>query len=172
VKRLVAIVRALASLELRFPWRAGTPAPSSTRYVTAATFTFATYRGAMLAAPWAVRFWAHWHDVPGALGLSLRFQPLLRRAWMLSVWTSAASLDQFLDSPSHRLVMATFRPRLAGSRSVTWQTSAFDIDGCWQQARAALSPDFRAGQGLAAADPTASLNDENPPSRSRTASPS
>jgi hypothetical protein len=77
--------------------------------------------------------------VLGALGLSLRFQPLLRRAWMLSVWTSAASLDQFLDSPSHRLVMATFGPRLADSRSVSGQTSAFDIDACWQLATAALS---------------------------------
>jgi hypothetical protein len=138
VKRLVGTVRALVSLELRFPWRAGTPAPAAVRYVTAATFTFASYRGMMLAAPRAVLFWGRWPDVPGALGLSLRFQPLLRRAWMLSVWTSATSLDQFVDSPSHRLVMATFRPRLAGSRTVSWQTSAFDIDACWQQARAAL----------------------------------
>jgi hypothetical protein len=139
VKRLLAIVRALVSLELRLPWRAGTPAPASVRQVTAATFTFATYRGAMLAAPRAVLFWVRWPDVPGALGLSLRFQPLLRRAWMLSVWTSATSLEKFLDSPSHRLVMATFRPRLADSRTVSWQSSAIDVGACWQQARAALS---------------------------------
>jgi hypothetical protein len=144
VKRLVGTVCALVSLELRFPWRAGTPAPAPVLHVAAATFTFATYRGAMLAAPRAVLFWARWPDVPGALGLSLRFQPLMRRAWMLSVWTSATSLDQFLASPSHRLVMARFRPRLAGSRTVSWQTSAFDVDACWQQARAALSPHFGA----------------------------
>jgi hypothetical protein len=130
---------ALVGLELRFPWRAVAPAPAPV-YVSAATFTFASYRHAILAAPRAVSFWARWPAVPGALGLSLRFQPLLRRAWMLSVWTSEESLDQFLDSPSHRLVMATFRPRLdGGSRAASWQTSSFDIDACWQQARAALS---------------------------------
>jgi hypothetical protein len=108
--------------------------------VSAATFTFATHRDAILAAPRAAMFWARWPGVPGALGLSLRFQPLLRRAWMLSIWTSTASLDQFLDSPSHRLVMATFRPRLVGaSRSVSWQTSSFDLDACWHHARALLS---------------------------------
>ena len=130
----------LLCLELRFPWRAGTPAPAPVLYVSAATFTFATCRDAILAAPRAALFWVRWPDVPGALGLSLRFQPLLRRAWMLSVWTSTASLDQFLDCPSHRLVMATFRPRLSTCpRSMSWQTSSFDINACWQHARAALS---------------------------------
>jgi hypothetical protein len=131
---------ALVRLELRFPWRAGTPAPTSDLCVSAATFTFATCGDAILAAPPAALFWARWPDVPGALGLSLRFQPLLRRAWMLSVWTSTASLDEFLDSPSHRLVMAAFRPRLSTCpRSMCWQTSSFDIDACWQHARAARS---------------------------------
>ena len=130
---------ALVSPEFRFPWRAGTAAPAPVLHVTAASFTFATYRHAIMAAPRAALFWARWPRVPGALGLSLRFQPVLRRAWMLSVWTSAASLDQFVDSPSHRLVMATFQPRLNGSRTVSWQTSSFDIDACWQHARAALS---------------------------------
>jgi hypothetical protein len=130
----------LVGLELRFPWRAGTPAPAPVLHVNAATFTFATYRHAIRAAPRAVSFWARWPALPGALGLSLRFQPLLRQAWMLSVWTSEESLGQFLDSPSHRLVMATFRPPLdGGSRTASWQTSSFDIDACWQQARAALS---------------------------------
>ena len=133
-------VPALVGVELRCPWRAGTPAVASVLHVSAATFTFATHRDAILAAPPAAMFWARWPDVPGALGLSLRFQPLLRRAWMLSVWTSATSLDQFLDSPAHRPVMATFRPRLGGgSRSVSWQTSSFDIDACWQRARTVLS---------------------------------
>jgi hypothetical protein len=140
MKNWMGTVPALVRLELRFPWRAGTPAPAPVLHVSAATFTFATCRDAILAAPRAALFWARWPDVPGALGLSLRFQPSLRRAWMLSVWTSTASLDQFLDSPAHRLVMATFRPRLsAGPRSICWQTSSFDIDACWQHARAALS---------------------------------
>jgi hypothetical protein len=129
----------LISPELRFPLRAGTPAPALVLHVLAASFTFATYRDAILAAPRAALFWARWPGVPGALGLSLRIQPLLRQAWMLSVWDSAASLDQFVDSPSHRLVMAAFRPRLKGSQTVSWQTSSFDIDACRQHARAALS---------------------------------
>lgn len=44
--------------------------------MTAASFTFATYRDAILAAPRAVLFWARWPRVTGALGLSLRFEPL------------------------------------------------------------------------------------------------
>ena len=140
VRDPVGMVRALVRLELRFPWRAGTPAHAPVLHMSAATFTFATSRDAFLAAPRAALFWARWPEVPGALGLSLRFQPLQRRAWMLSVWTSAASLDQFLDSSAHRLVMTTFRPRLSACpRSMRWQTSSFDIDSCWQHASAALS---------------------------------
>jgi hypothetical protein len=134
------MVPAIVGLELRFPWRAGTPAPAPVLHVSAATFAFATQRDAILAAPRATLFWARWPDVPGALGLSLRFQPLLRRAWMLSVWTSTTSLNQFLDSPSHRLVIEAFRPRLKGrSRTVSWEARSFDLDACWQQARAALA---------------------------------
>jgi hypothetical protein len=137
---MVDASNALVRLELGFPWRAGNPAPTPVVCVSAATFTFTTYRDAMLAAPRAALFWARWPDVPGALGLSLRFQPLQRRAWMLSVCTSTASLDQFLDSPAHRLVMATFRSRLSTCpRSMRWQTSSFDIDSCWRHARGALS---------------------------------
>src|ERR1700756_5428284 len=137
VRAPLSIVPALVRLELRFPWRAGTPAPAPRLHGSGAAFTFVTWRDAILAPPRAALFWARWPDVPGALGLSLRFQPLLRRAWMVSVWTSTEALDQFLDSPSHRLVMATFRPRLsAGPRSVCWQTSSFEIDECWQHARA------------------------------------
>ena len=46
----------LISPELRFPWRAGTPAPALVLHVLAASFTFATYRDAILAAPRAALF--------------------------------------------------------------------------------------------------------------------
>jgi hypothetical protein len=75
VRDLLSMVPVLVRLELRFPWRAGTPAPAPVLHVSAATFTFATCRDAILAAPRAALFWA------------------------VTTWTRHSSIDRRAENP-------------------------------------------------------------------------
>lgn len=123
---------------IRFPWRSGPASRQGVRFVTATKFTFVTYTAAALATPHALRFWAGWDRVPGATGLSVRFQPFTRCAWTLTTWSSAADLANFLRSPAHRGVVQAFGDRLAGT-SRSWETTEFELTTIWRRAIDALS---------------------------------
>jgi hypothetical protein len=118
---------------IRLPWRSGPASSEGVVFVTATKFTFATYTAAALAAPHALRFWAGWTQVPGAVGLSVRFQPFRRCAWTLTTWASAQDLANFLRSPAHRGVVHAFQSRLAGT-SHSWETTAFELNRSWREA--------------------------------------
>jgi hypothetical protein len=64
---------------------------------------------------------------PGALGLSLIARPLHRTVWTLSAWQDQTSLEAATGREPHRQLMKRFRPRLAGSRFVTWTATAADL---------------------------------------------
>jgi hypothetical protein len=121
------------------PWRDGPQRATGAVWVTATRFTFTTTPAALAAGPHALRFWRRWAAVPGAIGLSVSYQPIGRVAWTLSVWTDASDLDAFLLSPPHRAVVRAFSHRLAGT-STGWETTDFDLRRDWSRAVDVLVP--------------------------------
>ncbi len=107
-------------------------------FLTATRFVFASHADALLAAPRSLRFWATWHDMPGAIWLSVRYQPLARAAWTLTAWESAPDLAGFLRSPAHRAAVAAFEDRLVGT-SHRWETADPNLSRCWSEAIDALA---------------------------------
>jgi hypothetical protein len=120
------------------PWRSGPDPLSGPVWVTATRFTFRTTAAAVSAGPHALRFRSRWAEVPGAIGLSVRYQPLPRAAWTLSVWSRASDLDAFLQSPAHRAVVRTFHTHLVG-RSHGWESTDFNLGRAWIRAVDALA---------------------------------
>jgi hypothetical protein len=108
-------------------------------WVIATRFTFTTTMAAAAAGPHSLRFWATWGTVPGAIGLSVRYQPRLRVAWTLSVWSRESDLDAFLGSPAHRALVGGFHDRLTGT-STGWESTDFDPGQGWRRAVEALTP--------------------------------
>ncbi len=123
---------------IQLPWRNGPAHPETVMLVTATRFTFTTHTAAARSIPRGLRFWASWDEVPGAVGLSMRFEPFARRAWTLTTWTNAEDLASFLRSPAHRSVVTAFRAHLAGT-SHSWETGRFDLGECWRTGIAALN---------------------------------
>jgi hypothetical protein len=108
-------------------------------WITATRFTFASTAAALAAAPHALRFWATWARVPGAIGLSVRYQPARRAAWTLSAWRQPSDLEAFLRSPAHRALVRAFSHRLDGT-SRGWESPEFDLGRGWRQAVTLLTP--------------------------------
>jgi hypothetical protein len=65
---------------------------------------------------------------PGAGGLSLRAQPLLRTFWTLSTWHDETAIGEFIRSAGHRAVMVKYRDRMAGSHFHTWSAADDSTD--------------------------------------------
>ena len=122
---------------IRLPRRRGPASQAGPVFLTATRFVFASHAAALLAAPHSLRFWATWHDMPGAIWLSVRYQPLTRAAWTLTAWAGASDLAGFLRSPAHRAVVAAFEDRLVGT-SHRWETTDPDLSRCWGEAIHAL----------------------------------
>lgn len=107
-------------------------------WATASRFVFTTTAGAVRAAPHALRFWASWSAVPGAVGLSVRYEPFTRAAWTLSIWRAESYLDGFLHSAEHRAVVRAFHHRLSGT-AIGWEVKDVNLERDWQRARDRLT---------------------------------
>jgi len=71
---------------------------------------------------------------PGALGLSLIAKPVHRTFWTLSAWQDQAALSAVVGRQPHMEIMKRFRPRMAGSRFVTWTAPATALPIAWDDA--------------------------------------
>ena len=81
-------------------------------------------------------------DSPGALGVSLIAKPLKRTFWTLSAWQNQAALSATIGRQPHRDVMQRFRPKMAGSRFITWTVPMSALTPNWPEALRRLdSPD-------------------------------
>lgn len=85
---------------------------------------------------------------PGVLGVSLIARPLERTFWTLSAWRDEDALSAAVARQPHREIMTRFRPRMAGSRFVTWTDQAANLPIPWDDALRRLEkPDIvRGGQ--------------------------
>jgi len=71
---------------------------------------------------------------PGTLGVSLIARPLHRTFWTLSAWQDPAALRAAAGGDPHVQMMKRFRPRMAGSRFVTWTVPASALPIAWDDA--------------------------------------
>jgi hypothetical protein len=71
---------------------------------------------------------------PGALGLSLIARPLRRTFWTLSAWQDQDALSAVVGQEPHQQIMKRFRPRMSGSRFVTWSAPAAALPVTWDEA--------------------------------------
>jgi hypothetical protein len=124
---------------LGLPWRRGPGPLTRPVWVTATRFIFTTTWAAAAAGPHALRFWTRWAEVPGAIGLAMRYQPWPRAAWTITVWSRKSDLDIFLHGPAHRAVVRSFHDRLSGT-SHGWESTEFDLGRAWSRAIDVLSP--------------------------------
>jgi heme-degrading monooxygenase HmoA len=108
--------------------------------VSATRFTYARGADLVTVAREARRLARTWPSREGAVGLRTAAQPLRRRTYSLSVWTSHAALRAFLRSPEHVRLVSAHRRRLIASRSVVWEMDAAALGGAWEIGQERLGP--------------------------------
>jgi hypothetical protein len=78
-----------------------------------------------------------WWAMPGAIGVSLWFEPGRRRGGALSVWTDEQHLRRFVGLPRHVEVVRRFRADVA-VRSTTWTAQELSVSAAFAEARMRL----------------------------------
>ena len=118
------------------PWTAPKPPPPAdgTVVVMASRLELARLRDVPSFLVAALRIRRQMLRSPGALGLSLIARPSRRAFWTLSAWQDRAALEATVGREPHRQIMKHFRPRMAGSRFVTWSAPATAVPITWDEA--------------------------------------
>ncbi|MFD3762137.1 DUF3291 domain-containing protein [Streptomyces sp. NPDC058622] len=70
----------------------------------------------------------------GALGLSLRAEPLAKTFWTLSAWRDQEALDSFVEALPHERTMRDFHLRLRDPVFVTWTVPRSTLPVDWSDA--------------------------------------
>jgi hypothetical protein len=83
-----------------------------------------------------------WWAMPGAIGVSLWFEPGRRRGGALSVWTDEEHLRRFVGLPRHVEIARRFRGRVT-VRSTTWDAQELSVSAAFAEARARLDGERR-----------------------------
>ena len=89
----------------------------------------------------AIRAWRQARRSSGALGVTLRAQPLRLSYWTLSAWTGRDALDAFARAEPHRTIMRRVRPwaRTATFRFWTADATQLAPDRLWAEAERRIS---------------------------------
>ena len=119
-----------------FPWKAGPEAGGGAEVVVSVTeFRFDRVRDlpGIARAGWAFR--RGWGRRPGAVGLSLYFDPGRRRLGSISVWRDESDLRRFIALPVHVAIMRRYRSR-GTVRSALWRERACQPATALARARA------------------------------------
>jgi len=87
------------------------------------------------------RVWRQADRSPGALGVSLRAQPVKGTFWTLSAWTDRDALSHFARAEPHRTVIGTARPWMKDSVFRFWAIPASDLNPAelWADAQARIA---------------------------------
>jgi heme-degrading monooxygenase HmoA len=70
---------------------------------------------------------------PGALGLSLRAEPLRRTFWTVSAWTDQEAVNAYASAEPHRSAMRAKRKVMRESTFVFWNVPASDLPITWDE---------------------------------------
>jgi hypothetical protein len=89
----------------------------------------------------AIRAWRQARRSPGALGVTLRAQPLRLSYWTLSAWTGKDALDAFARAEPHRTIMRRVRPWAKTATFRFWTADAAQLtpDRLWPEAERRIS---------------------------------
>jgi hypothetical protein len=71
---------------------------------------------------------------PGAVGYSLRAQPLSRQFWTLSAWQDSRGLMEFVRQLPHCDVMKALTPYMAPTKFTEWKILGSAIPPNWDDA--------------------------------------
>jgi hypothetical protein len=137
---------------MEIPWtttgRSQYPGPAADASIMASRFELTSgWRSPAFLAR-SLRVWRQVRRSPGALGVSLRAQPLKGTFWTLSAWTDRDALSSFARAEPHRAVMRATRPWMKDSVFRFWTAPASQLNPAqlWADAQARI----------AASDPPAS----------------
>ena len=106
--------------------------------VSATRFTYGRLANLLPVAWEARRLAGTWAHRAGAIGLLTAAQPLRRRTYSLSLWTSEEALRDFLQSPEHVRLVRAYGRRLVTSRSVVWRMDPAAVHDAWRIGRERL----------------------------------
>ena len=83
----------------------------------------------------SLALWRQARRSPGALGLSLKVQPLKRTFWTLSAWRDKAALDTYAATDPHKSTMRSKRGVMRDSTFVFWTVPAAELPIRWDEAQ-------------------------------------
>lgn len=120
-------------MRIRLGWKRGPSAAPGGLTVSATKFVYARRRDMPMVALFGQRLRRAWGARPGAVGLFVASEPLRRVTYSVSAWNSRDDLQRFLRSPEHVKLVRRYRPHLAESTSVLWETEDGDPDRLWRE---------------------------------------
>jgi hypothetical protein len=127
---------------MEIPWTTtGRPGPDTDATIMASRFELTTAWRSPAFLARSLRVWRQARRSPGALGVSLRAQPLKATFWTLSAWTDRDALSSFARAEPHRTVMRKTRPGMKESVFRFWTTPASRLDPAqlWADAQARIA---------------------------------
>ena len=129
------------------PWTVAGPAEAgSEALVMGSTLVLRSYATVPSFLTAAMKLRKAVQRAPGAYGVSLIAQPILKTFWTLSAWSGQGALDAFVKSPEHAAVMRRFHERMLDSDFRFWTLPVESLPearnnapGLWAEARARLA---------------------------------
>ena len=120
------------------PFKRGPVEQRGPLWITASRLSFSGFWTLTTAGPAALRMRAGWPEMPGAVGLSMRIDPLRRASWTVSVWENQAANRAFVDSPAHLAIMTAYGAHGVTGTEIGWAADTLDLDAAWERAAAEL----------------------------------
>ncbi len=131
---------------MEIPWTATSqPCSSPDATVMASRFELTTAWRSPAFLARSLRVWRQARHFPGALGVSLRAQPLKGTFWTLSAWTDHNALSGFARAEPHRTLMRTSQPWMKNSVFRFWTTPAGQLNPAqlWADAQTRIAASDR-----------------------------
>lgn len=132
---------------MEIPWTATSEPLPTDATIMASRFQLKTAWRSPAFLMRSLRVWRQARSSPGALGLSLRAEPLKGTFWTLSAWTDRDALSRFARAEPHQTVMSTARPWMKDSVFRFWTIPAGDLRSAelWPDAQARIASSAPAG---------------------------
>ena len=130
---------------IALPWKQGSVRASPATVLVSATRTEFRHRRDLLRAVVAGSTLRRaWPRTEGAIGIWVAVEPVHRRSWTLTAWSTERDLRRFVHSPQHRAITRRYRELVTVS-STTWCANPFTLPEALEEARQRLDPNAEDG---------------------------